>query len=430
MRILHIVPRYWPAQGGAEELVGELSRRLAADGHHVTVATTDAHSVSLLWNPRGQRLPDQEEEHDGVRIRRFPLRHLPGTPLSYSAARRLLWLLGKTKIGSLRTLNIIAHFTPWVPELAKWLATTTEQFDLVIAMNICFESLVYQASQFAARRHIPYILIPLTHLGAGAIPGEDNLSSFYTMRHQLELVKQSAMVLTMTPSESLFYRAHGVPEPRIAVLGSAIDPAELAGGDANRCRAKYQLAGPIVFTLGTLCYEKGTIHTLRAMRRLWSSGKTYNLVLAGAVMPEVAHAIGRLTEAERRQIKSLGAISEIEKRDLLSAGDVLVMPSRSDSFGTVYLEAWCYGKPVIGARTWGVQDVISEGFDGYLVPFGGLTQLAAGIANLVENPDLAVKMGRNGASKVNQYTWDTRYPILRDIYQRLVQASANNAPRH
>lgn len=430
MRILHIAPRYWPAQGGAEELLGEASRRLVADGHQVTVATTDACSVNLLWNPNGQRLPAREEEHEGVRILRFRLRHLPGAPLSYSVARRLLWLLGRTSTVSIRSLNTIARYTPWVPELANWLAINPEKYELVMAMNICFESLIYEAVQFAAREHIPCILFPLTHLGAGAIPGQDALSSFYTMRHQLGLVRQSSMVLAMTPSESLFYRAQGVSAERIAVIGSAINPDKLAGGDAERFRAKYLLAGPIAFTIGTLCYEKGTIHTLQAMRVLWRSGQACNLVLAGPVMPDVARAIKQLSEAEKRNVRLLGAISEAEKRDLLAAGDLLVMPSRSDSFGTVYLEAWCYGKPVIGARTWGVQDVVSEGVDGYLVPFGGITQLAASIAALVGHPDLAATMGRSGHSKVLQYTWDTRYPILRDVYQRVCQSSATDAPRH
>lgn len=430
MRILHITPRYWPAQGGAEVQLGEVSRRLAADGHQVTVATTDALGADLLWNPGGKRLSAREDEHDGVRILRFPLSHLPGAPLSYSAARRLLWLLSRTNIVSLRMLNAIAHYTPWVPELASWLTNNPDRYDLVMAMNICFESLIFTAEQYAIRQQIPCILFPITHLGVGAIPGRDVLSGFYTMRHQVDLVKQSALVLANTPTESLFYQAQGVPATRITVIGNAINPGDMAGGDAERFRAKYQIVGPLAFTIGTLCYDKGTIHTLQALRELWRSGQACNLVLAGAVMPDVARAINQLSEVEKRNVRLLGSISEAEKHDLLAAGDIMVMPSRSDSFGIVYLEAWCYGKPVIGARTWGVQDVIHEGVDGYLAPFGGVRQIAASIATLVNHPDLAAAMGSSGRKKVMEYTWDSRYPILRDAYQRVYQASVSDAPRH
>ena len=51
--------------------------------------------------------------------------------------------------------------------------------------------------------------------------------------------------------------------------------------------------------------------------------------------------------------------------------------SCTDSFGIVYLEAWLYRKPVIGARTWGVTDVIADGKDGLLV---AAAVLAVGVA--------------------------------------------------
>jgi glycosyltransferase involved in cell wall biosynthesis len=430
MRILQIAPRYWPAQGGAEALLGELSRRLVSEGHQVTVATTDASGASTLWNPHGQRLAEREQEHNGERILRFPLRHLPGSPLIYSAVRRLLWFLESKSIVSLRSLNAIARYTPWVPGLTAWLTSTSGKYDLVMAMNICFESLVHDAVYFAKRQNTPCIVIPLTHLGAGAIPGRDSLSRYYTMRHQLDLVKRSSVVLAMTPSEKLFYQAQGISAGRIAVVGAPINPEELVGGDAERFRRKHQLTGPIVFAIGTLCYEKGTIHTLQAMRALWRQGLVCNLVLAGAAMPDVARLIKQLSEAERRRVRILGSISDTEKRDLLAAGDIFVMPSRSDSFGTVYLEAWSYGKPVIAARTWGVQDVVSEGLDGFLVPFGEAARIASCITTLVEQPGLAASMGSNGRQKVLEYSWDTRYPLFRDVYQRACRARVSDEPRH
>ncbi len=45
------------------------------------------------------------------------------------------------------------------------------------------------------------------------------------------------------------------------------------------------------------------------------------------------------------------------KRDALAAADLSLCSSRTDSFGIAYLEAWCYGLPVVGARAGGVPDV-------------------------------------------------------------------------
>ena len=76
------------------------------------------------------------------------------------------------------------------------------------------------------------------------------------------------------------------------------------------------------------------------------------------------------------------------------------MPSRTDSFGIVYLEAWLNGVPVIGARAGGVPEVITDGVDGYLVDFGDVAALANRIELLLRRPEAARAMGEAGRRKV------------------------------
>jgi glycosyltransferase involved in cell wall biosynthesis len=97
------------------------------------------------------------------------------------------------------------------------------------------------------------------------------------------------------------------------------------------------------------------------------------------------------------------------------------MPSRTDSFGIVYLEAWLYRKPVIGARAWGVSDVIEDGVDGRLVPFDDPGALAEALSVLLKRPALRSEMGARGEAKVYRlHTWDKKYEAVRDLYVRLV----------
>ena len=142
MRILHIIQRYWPARGGAEIHLGEISTRLAADGHQVTVATTDALDFELFWDRRCRRVMRREEWHGGVRILRFPVRHLPASPLTYPAWRRLLSLLSAFRPIPAEVLSWMTRYTPWVPDLWHWLESTDDAFDLVGGMTICFEPLL------------------------------------------------------------------------------------------------------------------------------------------------------------------------------------------------------------------------------------------------------------------------------------------------
>ena len=64
----------------------------------------------------------------------------------------------------------------------------------------------------------------------------------------------------------------------------------------------------------------------------------------------------------------------------------MCMPSRADLFGIAYLEAWAYGKPVIGAQIGGIGDIISHNVDGLLVPFGARASLADALAELLASP--------------------------------------------
>jgi glycosyltransferase involved in cell wall biosynthesis len=395
---------------------------LAAEGHSVTVATTDALDFELFWDPARRRISELEGKQNGVRILRFPVRHLPFPQVAYPAWRRLLWTLSALRPCPVVLIQRLSRFTPWVPDLWRWLDQTDEPFDLVAGMTICFEPLIEAGLRFARRRGIPFVAYPLTHLGAGPRPGADSLSRFYTMRHQIELVRQSDAIIAQTPTERDFYCRHGVSPERIHVIGPGFNLEDVLGGDGRRFRERYGLNSPIVFTLSKMSYDKGAMHTTEAMQVLWERGYDAHLVLAGDILTPFKSYFNRLPKHVQERILLLGSIGEAEKRNLLAAGDVLAMPSRTDSFGIVYLEAWLYGKPVVGARTWGVMDVIEDGCDGLLVPFGDVGALAEAIAYLLDHPEQAMTMGVRGKEKaLSQHTWERKYPQIRNIYRRLVE---------
>jgi len=422
MRILHILQRYWPARGGAETHLHEISARLVAEGHQVTVATTDALDFELFWDPSRRRIPEPVGWRDGVRILRFPVRHLPLPQLAYPAWRRLLWMLSAIRPVPVSVLAWLARYTPWVPDLSRWLKATDEPFDLVAAMMVVFEPVVEAGLCFARKRQLPFVLYPLTHLGAGPRPADDPPSRFYTMRHQVDLVRRSSAVVAQTPTERDFYIARGVDAKRICVVGAGVNPPELAGGDGERFRQRHNIAGPLVAFLSAMAYDKGTVTTVEAVRRLWRAGRNIELVLAGTLLTPFRAYLDRLPIEDRKRLRVMPEIDDQDKRDLLAACDVFAMPSRVDSFGIAYLEAWLYRKPVIGARAWGIGDVITHGQDGLLVPFGDETALAEAIIYLVDHPDVAQAMGARGQAKVYQeHTWDRKYAMVRQVYQSLVE---------
>ena len=80
---------------------------------------------------------------------------------------------------------------------------------------------------------------------------------------------------------------------------------------------------------------------------------------------------------------------------------------------------------MIAAQTWGVNDLIEHGRDGFLVPFGDVAALAAAIKQLLKYPAERAALGSQGKQKVYRlHTWERKYKIVREIYEHLVNSEA------
>ena len=168
--------------------------------------------------------------------------------------------------------------------------------------------------------------------------------------------------------------------------------------------------------VSTLSRAKGAIDLVEAMKLLWTAGSDARLVLIGPSMGDFERYFTSQPEHVRERILMLGMTDEATKKDAFAACDVFVMASSADSFGTVYLEAWLYGKPVIGAEAGGVPDVVSQGRDGLLVRFGRHVELADAISKLLADAELRRRLGEAGRRKVlDEYTWDAVFGRLASV---------------
>src|SRR5438552_3376876 len=125
--------------------------------------------------------------------------------------------------------------------------------------------------------------------------------------------------------------------------------------------------------------------------RAWQAGRQFHLVLAGPEMPNFQRFWRQYDSAHR--VRRLGTLSETQKRDFFAGIDVFALPSRSDSFGLVLLEAWANGVANVAYRAGGVGDVIRDGQDGLLVRCGDVGELAQALERLVTNAEERRRMG-------------------------------------
>ncbi len=158
------------------------------------------------------------------------------------------------------------------------------------------------------------------------------------------------------------------------------------------------------------------------MQRLWAEGRDATLVLTGPMVSQARAFVAQLPPDTLRHIRPLGFVEKATQADVLAAMDILALPSRTDSFGIVFLDAWANGKPVIGANAGGIPGVVTDGIDGLLVPFGDVGALATALRTLLDDPALRARLGAAGQEKVlRQYTWERITTAVRGVYTHLLE---------
>ncbi len=412
MRVAHFVHRYPPALGGSEAFFARLSCYLAERGERVRICTTNALDLEAFWSPRGQVLPATVEDSYGMEVRRYRICHWPGR-------RYLLKLLSLIPIRPIQSLTL-----PCNPIcLEMWRDAGRERdVDLVHATAFPYAFPILCALRLARRCRVPFVLTPFLHLGDPREP-HDGTRKAYLSPAMMYLLRAADRVFVQTEIERRALLDRGLPPERLIMLGMGVDPAECTGGDRAAARQRWGLQPDevVIGHLANQSVEKGTVDLLRAAERLWNAGLQFRLLLAGPAMPNFAKLWKTRMEACPHRVIQLGVITETEKRDFYAAIDLFALPSRSDSFGIVFLEAWTNGVPCVGYRTGGVAEVVRHERDGLLVDCGEVSELAQALRRLVEDASYRRYLGRTGQVRVRRdYEWASRLERIQEVYRELV----------
>jgi glycosyltransferase involved in cell wall biosynthesis len=403
MKVLFLIHRYPPAQGGAEQYVQEMAHRLVQEGHQVTVYTSNVLDVEAFWG-RGRRIQPGTEDDAGVQVHRFAARVLP----LHGAVSRLARVLGPTAGLVLGPPGLM------LPGL--WRAVRRGgPFDIVHAS--AYPAMMALAAVASRRLSARLVLMPCAHPGLNPSDGQYH---YFLGRPMLRLYAQSQAVVALTGLEKQMLVQAGIAAEKVWVTGAgAVWDEAGQGADGARFRQAYGLPpqAPIVAFVGHKTLGKGALALLDACQALLDRHPAVVLALSGASTPEFERHYAALPPQRRAHVLDLH-LNEGEKHDLLAASAALALPSRDDSFGIVLLEAWLHGKPVVGARAGGIPAVIQEGETGLLVPYGDPATLAETLGWLLEHPAEAAVMGSRGRERTQRcWTWDAVYQRLRPAYE-------------
>jgi D-inositol-3-phosphate glycosyltransferase len=103
-----------------------------------------------------------------------------------------------------------------------------------------------------------------------------------------------------------------------------------------------------------------------------------------------------------------------------AAADVVLVPSRSESFGLVALESQACGTPVVAAKVGGLRFVVRDGATGFLVDGHDPSDHAERVLRILRDPRLQAEFGRAGARDAVRFTWDATADEMRAVYAELL----------
>jgi phosphatidylinositol alpha-mannosyltransferase len=126
-----------------------------------------------------------------------------------------------------------------------------------------------------------------------------------------------------------------------------------------------------------------------------------------------------------QQVEFLGRVSDAEKAQLFRTADVFVSPATGrESFGIVLLEAMAAGAPIVCSDIHGYKGVAQRGRQAILVPPRDAKALAAGIEELLADPDLRAQMGAAGQERAAQFSWEQVTARVEDYYGFVIRRLA------
>ena len=400
MNVSHVVPIYLPGiLPGCSKYVQDISSILSGKGHHVTILTAHAITGRGWVDPLFGRYSSKKEETiSGVRVKRLKTRWQITS--SMYLLRRIVGDFLPNSIGNVVSLLSAG---PYLSNLEKELKRERNEVIHVTAFPFGLVWLVWKACKALGK---PFACTPLIH--------------FEDPNHRNPLLwkalKDATGVIACSNYEKEGMMKMGIHPSKIHLVPMGINFDEWEDCDGERFRRKYGLTGKrLILFVGTKGYNKGAIHLLEAVGKIAKDMGDVTLVSLGLPTEEWKRKRSTLHKAH---LLDLGYVSEEEKRDAFDACDLFAMPSRYDSFGIVYLEAWRCAKPVIGANVGAIPEIIEEGEDGMLVKFGDVNQLASTMLHLLKNSDLCKRMGEKGRRKVvERFNWQKNIGKIEDVFE-------------
>ena len=260
----------------------------------------------------------------------------------------------------------------------------------------------------------------------------DGMEPAHRIRTERRAIAAADRVLVPTATEAENVVAlYGASGDRVRVVPSGVDRTVFAPRSKEEARRRLGLeAGTVLLFVGRLQPLKGPEVAIRAAAEVIRRGWDAVLVVLGGPSgpggPSYAEDLREVAirEGVGERVVFLDPRPHEQLPWVYSAADVLVMPSRSESFGLAALEAQACEVPVVAASVGGLRHVVEDGITGLLVQGHEPADHTEAILRILGDPGLAVGLGRAGRRRAGTFGWDEATDGVLDVYGELLPGLA------
>lgn len=426
MKISYVLPAYWPAIGGCElhthELVGRLSER-----HEIRVITQitsqedkpdDLWMGTLTrpttrkeryWDGEAQVIPVELTAGERCLLRPFVRYHHRAPEISMNVIQRVFLpkILAHARGSSLiHCVHNGASFYACAALACARKLGVPFVFTPLLQVNQVLRDKAPQGDEW---RNGQSTLIPGS-IGSYLVPGS------YHDEFWLKSARAANGLISMTSFEKQFLVGEGIPAARIHEVG--VGPLVAVKHDGAAFRKARGIGNEdMVLFLGRKHPAKGFEEVLAATARVWEKKPRVRFVFVG---PKEGNAAEIFRKYDDPRILEIDQVELEEKTSAIQACDILCMPSFFEALGGVFLEAWCFEKPVIAGNTSALRELTENGRGGFLVDLDP-ADIAEKVIRLLDDPALRRRMGTWGRQKVeSQYSWSVIAAKVENVYRQLV----------
>lgn len=271
------------------------------------------------------------------------------------------------------------------------------------------------SAYFPSKLDIPKIFV--THNPDAMAFYKDFALKYNRLNHIFFNVKKNIEKSVMVRSDTIVALTRGIRDylqengfTNIDIIPNAVNAEKYTNsGDEN-----------YILFAGRLNKVKGIQYLIEAFSELINEFDS-DLLIVGSGLDEIRLKKIVTSKSMEDRVHFTQTVRKNELRDLMSKCSAFVLPSLFESFGIVIIEAMASGKPVIASNILGPQDIISQGYDGFLFETENVDELKKHLKLCISDKKLREKIGYNARKTVEErYTFDKTANLYLKVYGNLL----------